>query len=290
MKSVLKGIGIFLCILLVAALLAPVLFQILPFKFERIFNRIVMILSLGAILMWIRQAKIKAENYYLQWIPQTSFDQFLKAFLVSFGVMSTMLMVKVFVGATEFKVQDFTWLTWLEKLSIGLIGALLIGVIEEFFFRGVVFKALLEKAKCPVFICLLVTSLFYALLHFIDAKKPLIDDTPTFWDSLRLIAAPLKSFAALHDKWAEVFGLFLFGWVLSDVVLKTKSLYPAIGIHAGCVFFLKLDGAVTYSHSERAFWLTSWHMYDGVLGWFFILLIGFLYRKMEERLRSDGCD
>ena len=59
MKGFLKFIAIFASILIIAALLSPILYDFLPFKFERIFNRIVMIGTLLAIVIFVR---VKKEN------------------------------------------------------------------------------------------------------------------------------------------------------------------------------------------------------------------------------------
>ena len=58
-------------------------------------------------------------------------------------------------------------------------------------------------------------------------------------------------------------------------MLRAGSLYPAMGVHAGCVFFLKLDGKfVEFLHNDSVPFWGSTQIYDGMLGWVFLVLLG----------------
>ena len=105
-------------------------------------------------------------------------------------------------------------------------GGLLIGIMEEFFFRGFIFTALRDKVfRGSIRFAMVVTSLFYASIHFVNIRKPVISQDPGFLDSLKMIAAPLQSFADWQAVWPAAIGLFLFGMVLNYCVVRTKSLY-----------------------------------------------------------------
>ncbi len=276
MKSFLKFILIFSCILLLSAALAPVLYKLMPFKFEKVFNRLVMIFSLLAVLFFVRFRRESFQSFGLAW-ERDSLAMAMKAF-------ATGLFILVLLSATSIALGNAHWHPtkgwgwhWLWRIPKFLNAGILIGIIEEFFFRGFIFRSFKEKFSWPLFPSLIVTNVFYALIHFVSDYSPFIGPDPTFQDSFKLMAAPFQSLANWRGIGPHAFGLFLFGLVLNDQVLRTRSLYPAIGLHAACVFFIKLDGFfVDYTSHGLLFGTNT--LIDGALGWSFLILLGIVLR------------
>jgi hypothetical protein len=106
-------------------------------------------------------------------------------------------------------------------------------------------------------------------------------------DSLKLIAAPIQSFADWHSVWPAFIGLFLFGMVLNFCVIRTKSLYPSIGLHAGSVFFVRVIGLFVAFQERGVFFWSTKKVYDGVLGWIFLLLIGAILNKLLKKAEPE---
>lgn len=285
MKALLKFVLVFAGVLLLSAFLAPILHNFLPFKFGRIFNRLVMIFTLAAIIIFVR---VRKEDLLSSGLigRKDALYLFNVCFIAGFGILLILMAVETFFGVAAWKFADVTWVTWAVSIIKAFFTGLLIGVIEETFFRGFVF-AKLKRAFGGVLPAVLVTSFFYSLIHFISGKKPFIGPDPVFKDSLRLMAAPFESLLHWQDYWTGAIGLFIFGIVLNFLYLRTRSLYSCIGLHAGCVFFIKLDGLFADSLSAgNLFWGTS-KMYDGAAGWMalFSLLFflnWFLGRKNEN--------
>lgn len=265
MKSILKFLLIFGGVLFLSAFLAPILHDFLPFKFGRIFNRLVMIFSLAAIVIFVR---IRKEDLLSSGLigRKDALYLFNVCFTAGFSILLILMAAEVTFGVAAWKFADVTWVTWIVSIVKVFFTALLIGVIEETFFRGFVFSKL-KRAFGGVLPAVLLTSFFYSLIHFISGKKPFIGPDPVFKDSLLLMAAPFESLLHWQDYWAGAIGLFIFGVVLNFLYLRTRSLYSCIGLHAGCVFFIKLDGLFADSLSAgNLFWGTS-KMYDGAAGW-----------------------
>ncbi|MDB5096975.1 MAG: abortive infection protein [Cyanobacteria bacterium RYN_339] len=110
--------------------------------------------------------------------------------------------------------------------------ALFFGASEELLFRGFIYRTLRRGWGVPASV--LASSTFYAGLHF-----------------LRLDLA-----------WTQVFtpflGLTLAGALLSWAVERTRSLAPAIGLHAAWVFlFLLTDGHHLIGYPPPTNWLTG---------------------------------
>ena len=290
MKSFLKFLAVFSAILLLSAVLAPLIYPLLHYKFERVFNRIVMILTLVAVVLFVRIRHASFQDCGLQW-KSDSFSLFRTAFIAAFLTLIILTALRMPVGSSAWTSQTWKW-RWIWRIIGGLGSAVLIGIIEEFFFRGFIYSTLKDKLSWGFVPAVMVTNVFYSLVHFVSEKPPLIGPDPTFFDSLRLMAAP---FAALAD-WRAIapgaLGLFLFGLLLNDLVIRTKSLYPAIGLHAGGVFFLKIDGFFVDSINTNPIFFGTNQIIDGLLGWMGLLVLaGFLrvrIRTAESAVKWEG--
>ena len=273
MRSFLKFVVVFAGILLLSAVLAPLFYDLFqtfhPYKFERIFQRIVMILSLVAVACFVRVKKETLVSYGLAWKTQ-SLGLFGQGFLLGVLVLGGVGVVRVLSGQAVFAPDSFSWGGWIAKFSLALGTGLLIGIMEEFFFRGFIFRSLMNLTKSRVFLSVLITTSFYAIIHFIGMKKVFVGADPGFMDSLKLMTAPFVSLKEWPKFWPEAVGLFLFGLALNGAAYRSGSLYPAIGLHAGCVFFVKLDDSFLQFHAGRTFFWGSKVLYDGLMGWLFL--------------------
>ena len=280
MKGFLKFIVVFAGILLVSAALAPLLHHFLPYSFARIFNRVVMVSALLAVVTFVRFRKEMFVRFGMDW-RNGSARLFWTGFLTGSIVLGLFTMTQLLAGNAHISLNDLSWQRWIYKFSGCIGGGLLIGIMEEFFFRGFVFTALRDKVlRGNVLLATVVTSLFYAAMHFVSIRKPVISHDPGFFDSLRMIAAPFQSFADWRAVWPAAIGLFLFGMVLNYCVVRTRSLYPSIGLHAGSVFFVRVIGLfIAFLEKNVLFWSTK-KVYDGALGWIFLLLIGWILSRL----------
>lgn len=128
-----------------------------------------------------------------------------------------------------------------------IIGMLLIGVIEEILFRGYILTAL-RKSIGPA-AAVWVGSALFAVVHFIKPAEP----ESVNWSSGFLLATNL--FAKAGDTfWPEVCTLFFMGTVLATLSLWTRSVYLAIGLHAGWVWIMMLFRLFT-ENQGRLVWL-----------------------------------
>ena len=285
MKSFLKVIAIVAAIVLLSAILAPIIFPFLPYKFERVFNRLVMIGSLIAVVCFVRIRRETLERLGLIWHGKQSLYFLIEAFVAGVVTLGVLSAVKIYLGQGVWAPQVFSALSITLKVLELIATGLLIGVVEEFFFRGFVFTSFRNNLGWGVVASVIVTNVFYSLLHFVSFEKPFIGPEPTFFDSLKLVAMPFAAILKLPSFWPAALGLFLFGVVLNLLLINSKSLYPSIGLHAGCVFFIKLDGLFTNFSNDSVLLLSSSKMYDGVLGWIFLLgMGGLLARGLKRRV------
>lgn len=284
MKGFLKFVAVFFGILLVSAVLAPFLYTLLPYKFERIFNRLVMIFSLAALWFFLIGKKFSPKDYGLHWTRRESGFYLAAGFLTGLSVLAVFSWVKVWVGQADWLRPE--GLKFLSKLFSALGAGLLIAFIEEFFFRGFIYRTLC-KWRWPFVLSVIATSAFYAIIHFVSFEKPFVDATPSIVDGLRLVAAPFLSLLQFSRYWPEALGLFLFGVILNHVAVKAGSLYPSIGLHAGCVLYVKTDDLfLTFYEKERLLY-ASGKFYDGLLGWGFLIIMGVVLSVLIQVWQSS---
>ncbi|MBI3313960.1 MAG: CPBP family intramembrane metalloprotease [Candidatus Omnitrophica bacterium] len=277
MKSFLKFLAVVLAIVILSSLLAPWLFTFLPFKFERIFHRLIMIFSLIAAVFFVRIKKENLMEFGLAWTAESP-RFFSKTFLIGLFTILLFSVLKLLFHDAVLSTQHPGILGWTLFLLKITAASLLIGVIEEFFFRGFLFQTLRKRFSFPLILSVTITSAIYSVVHFLRDYKPLIGPNPTFFDSLKLAGAPVLVFSNWHEIWPEALGLFLFGVILNDLAVRTKSLYPSIGLHAGCVFAVKLDGMLINHWNQHPFYLGTEKVLDGLLGWVLLLLLFVLLR------------
>ena len=166
-----------------------------------------------------------------------------------------------------------------------MLSGVIIGIVEEFFFRGFIYTNVKKKLNVPVAIAL--TSLFYAMLHFFDNGQIFISHHPNIGDCLRLLVGYLEPFTRPQDMMGEFVGLFLFGVVLNLAFNQTGSLFLPIGIHAGVVFAIKWQASFVRSgdNNDQYPWIAKNLFYDGQLEWVMLILLAFVVWFLAKRLK-----
>jgi len=148
-----------------------------------------------------------------------------------------------------------------EALITGLIGGLLIALVEETFFRGAMFQAIRRSGSA--FSAVVLTSLGYASLHFID---PLRHAGSIGWFSGFQILS--GSFWRLGE-WATFdafISLVAVGIFLGVVRERTGSIAYCIGLHAGWVLIIRLTKWLT-SVNHASDWNFLISAFDGITGY-----------------------
>lgn len=214
---------------------------------------------------------------------------FFKQVLLGLGLgFATLMPVFIAEYALGIHIIDQTqhWTAGLlaEKALISLLLALLISMIEEPIFRGILFAGL--KKKLPVIAAILLSSTYYAALHFLDNKTEIPFQQAGIFSGFSLLG---EAFANLLNPQilSAFLALLMVGIFLGVLRANIKeSLGLCIGCHTCWVWQIKMSKSLfnTDSSSEYLYLVSS---YDGVIGplvtgWLSLALIGyFVYKKVQ---------
>lgn len=165
--------------------------------------------------------------------------------------------------------------TTLSRIASAAASGLFAGVLEELFFRGILFMGL--RARVCDFRAYFLANLFYAALHFVRPGRAYFLDSLDPGAGFRHLAYTFTPFLDPLELLPGLIGLLLVGAVLSFAVERAGNLYIAIGLHAGWVFGLKTLRVFGDFQRERLGWLfgaSNPKIVSGVVTWAAVLLAG----------------
>ncbi len=271
-----------LLVLLLAAVLASVggffivqVFDGLPV--QKIINKttqVLLVLSIFPAMAWLKLSKTD--------LGFAGGKPFLKQLGQGFGLgFVTLMPVFIVLTVLEINVIDESqaWtLSWfLEKSSIAVLLSLLVSLIEEPLFRGILLAGLLKKLPVPA--AIIISAAYYACLHFIKTSRNIPAAELTLPNTFGLL---VDAFANLFnpDILAAFLALLMVGVFLG--LLRTErqaSLGLCIGCHTCWVWLIKMNKTLfnTDFNADAAFLVSR---YDGVIGplvtvWLLVAVLGY---------------
>jgi uncharacterized protein len=162
-----------------------------------------------------------------------------------------------------------------EQCVKAILAGFTVGVLEEIFFRGIIFRGLLEDWKpLPAY---LVANLFYSALHFVKPGERYFLTGIDPWAGFRHLFSTFAPFFEPAEIAPGIIGLLLIGIVLSYAFARTGTLYLAIGLHAGWVIAIKTVRVFGDYRAEYLGWLfgsSDPKIVSGVVTWAGIILVG----------------
>lgn len=143
--------------------------------------------------------------------------------------MALLLPVLILTGAFA---PHAMWLSeLLRALPRVLATALVVGVMEEFLFRGVLLGFLRQVTIAPVAIVL--SAVIFAAVHFLNLPPGSPSDLPPrWWSGLAVLSAIGGALPPLPVLSLAFLTLFSAGIILGWLTVRTGSLHAAIGLHA----------------------------------------------------------
>lgn len=152
------------------------------------------------------------------------------------GSIAALYMIALLLGA--FVWSPAGWGRVAARLPGYLVGGLIIGLVEEVFFRGALFGYLRKVVHwIPAAV---VISLFFAFVHFLRPESPSGIVHGEWHTGFLLLPYAFYITARLEHYFPFALTLFMMGMVLSFIYQREGRLYHIIGLHAGWVLALQL--------------------------------------------------
>ena len=215
---------------------------------------------------------------------------FLKQLLLGFGLGFITLM-PVFIALTVLKINviDDTqlWTVGLaaKTLVVSLLLALLISLIEEPLFRGLLLVGL--NKKLSVLWAIVISSTYYAALHFLSSNTDISPQDLNLFSGFTLLGGAVANLLN-PGILSAFFALLMVGIFLGVLRTQVKaSLGLCIGCHTCWVWQIKMNKKLfnTDFSSDYAYLVSS---YDGVIGplvtvWLMLAIAAYLiYRRANQ--------
>ncbi|UOA09078.1 CPBP family intramembrane metalloprotease [Methylobacter sp. S3L5C] len=221
---------------------------------------------------------------------------FFKQLLQGFGLgFITLLPVFIILSVLEINVLDDTQVVTVgllaKTMTINLLLALLISLIEEPLFRGLLLVSLHKKMS--VIAAILISSIYYAGLHFLSIKTDLPVQDINLFSSFKLLGEAFGN-VINPDNLSAFFALLMVGIFLGVLRTQVKvSLGLCIGCHTCWVWQIKMSKKLfnTDLNSEYLYLVSS---YDGIIGplvagWLLLAIAGyFIYQQINESKNLSG--
>ena len=268
MRATLAFLAVIFGTLLLAALLAyPVwlaVHAIVPeWLFHRIVGRLWQLLLLIGLLVALRRLALRGREDWGWGLPRPVFLRQAGAGLaIGIATMLPMTIAMFALGILRLR-PEFGMTMLLHAIVGGLLTGLVVSIVEETFFRGLMYRAVHRESGFVA--AAWTTSIVYAAIHFF-ARTRIPADAVALDSGLKLLGDALDNFSnplPVLDSFAT---LVMVGLLLAFVRRRTGAIAAGLGLHVGWVFVIKATIATTRVNADApaSFLVGS---FDGYTGW-----------------------
>lgn len=254
--------------LLLAALAAWPVYQLVhalqpDWQFHKVVGRLWQLLMLGGIAVAVWRLALRGRADWGYGLPRARFlRQAGTGFAFGIATMLPMALLIVALGIRN-PVPNLGPATLLTGILAGALTGLIVALVEETFFRGLMFRAVVRESGPAIAVW--TTAILYAAIHFFARVK--IPQAEVAWCSgMTLLDSSLARFADPASIADAFITLVMVGLLLGLVRHWTGSIAAGIGLHMGWVCVIKATATVT-RHDPAAPWSILVSDFDGFTGW-----------------------
>ncbi len=261
--------------LILAALLSPVLLATgwLDLEPQRVMGRLAQVMILLGIWPFLRFLSLTGRDSLGYGVSARAWRR-----SVGWGWLqgvAILLALALVLLALDIRVPDPPsehWFGIAGQAVQALLGGLLIGILEETFFRGALYSAI--RRRDGRWAAVVWSSLLYAVLHFMKPgalpEGMAFDGSGALW-----MFRPCLQRCLSMEKSGFPDRAFCVGVFLALVRERTGQIGWCIGLHAGWVFVIQMTRRLTNGNEAASFSFLVGD-YDGTIGWLAAFWIGLL--------------
>jgi len=288
MSFTLKFVVVLIAGLVAAVIVAPLTAMAVAaagfhFPFPRIFDRVVMVASFGAMIVGARSLKLGQLLGAGFARPSVNAIRALRGFAVASAALAILFAAGAALGGEAAP----SLATIAAKLPGYIVSAIFIVIIEEGFFRAFLLGGMSGDFGATG--ALLVSSAVYAFAHLVRAPAHFYVTGFDATAGLRTLGASMAQLADPATAIPSMLGLFLLGMVLGGAFLLTRTVYFSMGLHAGLVIGQKLWPKIFAARAALPHWLSGYGnlpLISGAAAWALTIAILVMIRPLSGSRRS----
>jgi len=231
--------------------------------FHGIVGRFWQLLLLIGILLAKRRLGLRGRADWGWGLPRPVFlRQAGAGFAIGVATMLPMTIAMFAIGILRLR-SGFGPAMLLDAIVGGLLTGLAVAIVEETFFRGLMYRAVdRESGFVTATWC---TAVVYAAIHFFSPAR-IPADAVALGSGLQLLGGALEHFSNPLPVFDSFVTLVLVGLLLALVRRRTGAIAVGLGLHMGWVFVIKATIKLTRVNEDApASFLVGG--YDGYTGW-----------------------
>jgi len=250
----------------IAASWNPWFTRLSEYPFHRFVNRSLLIAALAGLWPFLKSLNIRWRELGLS-ARRTEWQKFAAGLLIGLVSLALVATIALLVGVRTLRI-DHSATEFVAFVGKAVSAAVVVALLEELLFRGVLFSAI-RKAHGWI-VALILSSSLFALLHFFERKVP-ETQTIEWFSGFVTLAQMLRGFVDLNQLVPGFVNLFVVGALLAFAYQRTGSLSFSIGLHAGWIFWVKSYSFLTRPLSREVSWF--WGTGKLINGWLAFLVL-----------------
>ncbi len=271
-------------VIIVGALLAPPLYRLtvqlsalapLSFlgdvPFQRVANRAFLIVALIGLYPLFKGLSLKGKHEWGYGIDAGGgVRAVVVGLLLGVAMLAVMVTVEYALGLLV-RDPDHTIGVVLRAAATGLVAGLVIGVIEETFFRGALYTVFRQEWGTGAAIA--VTSVVYAAVHFIRSRGDF--ETVTWTSGFEVFGGAFTKYYSESTTIGPFLALLAVGVFLALLRTHFGHIAYNIGLHAGWILVIRSGRRLTdLDRTSPLAWLAEgYDSITGYLAFFYLILI-----------------
>lgn len=293
LQTALIFVSVFVLALLLGAIAAYPVYSALGYfsdmEFHRVISRTTLCSGLVLSILYLRfNGLLSLQRIGWQSEVHSKKQIFIRGFALGILVIFLLDALLLLLGIYQFDSAvdtSFKSLAWV--ILKALLSGLLVGLIEETIFRGALFGGLRKQTNASV--ALVATSVLYAGVHFLKYRAVPADVEIGWLTGIEIFPAALFRFSnpVTIDSFLT---LLILGFLFAFIRIRSNSIIPCIGLHAGIVASLKVLNYLTnYSGGTQFDYLVNKidHQF-GYLASGLLLLCMLVYYFVSSPLQEES--